>query len=201
MDPATRGGVLRRKCRPSGVTTVSVPSRSIRANTEARSATSFRPAAKVGAIRGLTLEHTPGFTVTDVSLSVSNLAAQAGISADAVRYYERIGVLPTAPRTPNGYRVYAQEALDRLRFIKGAQSLGLRLDDIRALLEVRDRGACPCGHTETLLRERMADIDAEVRRLRGLRAELGRILAEHPESTCPEPTGTWWCEREFMKRR
>ena len=136
-----------------------------------------------------------------MAITVSILAGQVGLSADTVRYYERIGLLPAAPRTDTGYRLYTDETRERLRFIKGAQSLGLRLADIRELLEIRDRGACPCGHTEKLLLERVAEIDAELGTLRGLRAELTRLLTEHPQSLCPEPAGEWWCEREFRERR
>jgi len=89
-----------------------------------------------------------------MDISISNLAAKGGITADTIRYYERIGVLPSASRTASGYRVYGDDALERVRFVKGAQSLGLRLDAIRELLDIRDRGGCLCGHTEKLPRER-----------------------------------------------
>ena len=61
-----------------------------------------------------------------MALTVSGLAEQAGISADTVRYYERLGLLPPPARTPAGYRQYDESAARRLRFIKGAQRVGLR---------------------------------------------------------------------------
>jgi DNA-binding transcriptional MerR regulator len=84
-----------------------------------------------------------------MALTVSTLADQAGLSADTVRYYERVGLLPPAARSPAGYRLYDQDAVGRLRLIKGAQRAGLRLREIGELLQVADRGQCPCGHTET----------------------------------------------------
>jgi DNA-binding transcriptional MerR regulator len=70
------------------------------------------------------------------ALTVSKLADQVGMTPDALRYYERTGLLPKPERTASGYRLYDGETADRLRFIKGAQRLGLRLREIRELLEV-----------------------------------------------------------------
>jgi DNA-binding transcriptional MerR regulator len=104
-----------------------------------------------------------------MALTVSALADTVGLSADTVRYYERVGLLPEPARSAAGYRLYDQTAVGRLRLIKGAQRAGLRLREIGELLQVADRGQCPCGHTETLLRERLA----EVRRRAGPLARPG----------------------------
>jgi DNA-binding transcriptional MerR regulator len=104
------------------------------------------------------------------ALTVSMLAKRTGIPADTIRYYDRAGLLPAPARTPAGYRQYDQATADRLRFIKGAQRLGLRLREIAELLAVRDRGACPCGHTQALLDRRLGELDAEIARLVELRA-------------------------------
>jgi DNA-binding transcriptional MerR regulator len=69
-----------------------------------------------------------------VTLTVSQLAERVGVRADTVRYYERVGLLPASARSPAGYRTYGQAAVERLRFIKGAQRVGLRLRDIAELL-------------------------------------------------------------------
>src|SRR5829696_8297275 len=121
-----------------------------------------------------------------MALTVSALAGQAGLSADTVRYYERVGLLPEPARSAAGYRLYDQDALGRLRLIKGAQRAGLRLREIGELLQVADRGQCPCGHTESLLRGRLAEVQAELERLRSLEAELSRLLERQPDSPCPE---------------
>ncbi len=131
-------------------------------------------------------------------LTVSNLAARAGVSPDAVRYYERLGLLPPPSRSAAGYRRYDRGAVERLRFVKGAQRFGLRLREIGELLEVMDRGQCPCGHTEALLRERLAEVDAQLDRLAALRGELDRLLVERPERACTADTAEgWWCVQAF----
>ena len=95
-------------------------------------------------------------------MTISKLGAEVGVKTDTIRYYERQGLLPPPDRSPAGYRQYGEDHLDRLRFIRGAQRLGLRLREIRELLDVRDRGLCPCGHTEKLLHQRVQEIDAEI---------------------------------------
>ncbi len=132
------------------------------------------------------------------TLTVSKLAEQVGIQPATIRYYERAGLLPPPARTPAGYRQYDQAIADRLRMIKGAQRLGLRLREIAELLAVRDRGACPCGHAAALVHRRLAEIDAEIGRLADLRRELTRVAAECATETCPDPSDPWPCEAQFI---
>ncbi|HEU4868237.1 MAG TPA: MerR family transcriptional regulator, partial [Actinomycetota bacterium] len=80
-----------------------------------------------------------------MGLKVSEIAKRAGVSPDSIRYYEGLGLLATAGRTPSGYRQFDEDAVKRIHFIKDAQSLGLRLDEIGELLKIQDDGACPCG--------------------------------------------------------
>jgi MerR family mercuric resistance operon transcriptional regulator len=127
------------------------------------------------------------------SLTVSRLAARAGVRPDTIRYYERTGLLPEPQRTDGDHRRYGPGDVDRLLFIRGAQRLGLRLAEIRELLQVRDTGTCPCGPAEVLLHEHVAEIDREMKRLAGLRAELTGMLAAMSAPECPDPVPDWWC--------
>ena len=131
-----------------------------------------------------------------MALTVSALADQAGLSADTVRYYERVGLLPKPARSAAGYRLYDQTAIGRIQLIKSAQRAGLRLREIGELLQVADHGQCPCGHTEDLLRRRLAEVRGELDRLRALEADLNRLLERQPDPSCPEATTAamaWWC--------
>ena len=133
-----------------------------------------------------------------MALNVSGVARQAGVSPDAIRFYEREGLLPAASRSPAGSREYDDSAAHRIAFIKGAQSMGLKLAEIKELLEIQDRGACPCGHTRTLVERRISEIDAEMKRLRSLRRELAAMA----ELDCPatEDSELWACEARFVDR-
>ena len=132
-------------------------------------------------------------TVAARGLRVAELARAAGVAPDTIRYYERAGLLPPPDRTPAGYRAYDPSMLDRLRFIQGAQRLGLRLRDIRDLLAIRDTGVCPCEPAEELLRRRLAELDAELARLEALRAQLVVMVEALPSKDCPPPTPGTWC--------
>jgi DNA-binding transcriptional MerR regulator len=132
-------------------------------------------------------------------LTVSKLAEQAGTSADTVRYYERIGLLPEAERSASGYRLYGDEAVERLRFIKRAQRFGLRLEAIGELLDVRRRGLCPCGHTRKLLEHRVAELDEELSSLARLRDDIASMIDELPDAS---PAGAdWHCTADLMQIR
>lgn len=126
-------------------------------------------------------------------LTVSKLAERAGTSADTVRYYERIGLMPETERSPSGYRLYGDEAVERLRFIKQAQRFGLSLDGIAELLDVRRRGLCPCGHTRRLLEEKVAELDEEMSSLGRLRADIASMLGDLPAG------GDWRCSTDLLQ--
>jgi len=144
----------------------------------------------------LTLDPTPRFTLVDMShLTVSKLADRVGTSTDTVRYYERIGLLPEADRSASGYRLYGEEAVDRLQFIKRAQRFGLRLEAIGELLDVRERGLCPCGHTRALLQQRVAELDDEMASLARLRDDIRQMVDELPA----RETEGWQCNSALMQ--
>ena len=119
-------------------------------------------------------------------LTVSRLADQAGVSPDTVRYYERIGLLPEPERSASGYRRYGDDAVQRLRLIKHAQRFGLRLEEVGELLQIRERGLCPCGHTRSLLERRVAELDEQIAALTSLREDIGTLLED------PEPADRDW---------
>lgn len=100
-----------------------------------------------------------------------------GTSPDTLRYYERIGLLPPPARSPAGYRLYTEDSIERVRFIKGAQRFGLRLDAIAELLGIRDQGMCACGHTRELLERRLRELDAEVTELTRLRGDIEKMIS------------------------
>ena len=130
-------------------------------------------------------------------LTVSKLARRAGTSPDTLRYYERIGLLPEPERSPSGYRLYGEAAAERVQFIKRAQRFGLRLEEIGELLQVRERGLCPCGHTRRLLERRMAQLDKEMETLARLRADVSRMVDELPTQ---EMKG-WRCASDLIQIR
>jgi len=124
-------------------------------------------------------------------MQIGDLAEASGISRDALRYYEKRGLL-RARRAGNGYRDYAPEAVDWLRYIRTAQALGFTLQEIEAdlpLLEAGSAGQPTAAALRSALQAKLAEIDRRIEGLQGLRAELARRLAG-PMEECPMRPGT-----------
>ena len=128
-------------------------------------------------------------------LKIGELAHLSGLSVKTIRYYEDIGLLaPTVERSSSGYRLFQSQVLNRLAFIKRAQSLGLSLQEIKPLLALHDRGELPCPEVKQQLQKKISAIAAEMEALKTQQAELQSILKvwqEQPrshqlnESICP----------------
>lgn len=121
-----------------------------------------------------------------MTLTVSELAERTGVSADMLRYYGRLGLLAESGRTAAGHRYYDETAVERVRFIKGAQWLDLRLEEVGALLEAIEGEGCPCAFSEELVRRRLAEIDQQRARLEEMRGLLSRLLGDSPQPATTE---------------
>jgi DNA-binding transcriptional MerR regulator len=108
-------------------------------------------------------------------MRIGELARESGLAPSAVRYYEQLGLLPAPRREPSGYRSYADDAVDRLAFIRSAQAVGLTLAEVRQVLGVRDAGEAPCRVVTELIDRRHAEVQAKIAELRGLELELTRL--------------------------
>ncbi|WP_225828633.1 MerR family DNA-binding protein [Streptomyces naphthomycinicus] len=112
-------------------------------------------------------------------LTVAEVAARAELSASAVRYYHRLGLLTAHNNARGSHRRFDESVLDRLRFIRSAQRLGLSLLEITELLSVRDGRPSPVAGN--LLRRHLGRLEAEMARLRELRQEIVVLLVQHTE--------------------
>ena len=108
---------------------------------------------------------------------IGELGARSGVTPDALRYYERLGLLPAPRRTGAGFRVYPAEALDRVRFIKQAQTVGLSLHEIRELVGYQDEGGLKrCRHVRDLLRTKLVELQTKLAELEEFRNTLSGYL-------------------------
>lgn len=106
------------------------------------------------------------------TLTAGQAAAHAGVTRKALRVYEAKGLVNEPPRTPAGYRLYGADDVAVLTFIRQARTLGLRLDDIAAILDIRRHGTAPCVVVRTLIDTRIDEIDTAIDDLRALRRTL-----------------------------
>ena len=109
-------------------------------------------------------------------MKIGELAALTGVTPDTLRFYEKQGLIEPAGRTESRYRHYGEQAVNRIRFIKSAQSLGFGLRDIAKLLPQLDQGQLKRSDIEAQLTTKLADIDAQINRLQTLKQEVLETL-------------------------
>ena len=121
-------------------------------------------------------------------MRIGAFADAAGVSVDAVRFYERRGVLLPAPRTAGGYRTFDQRDLDRVLLARQLQTLGLRVEEVVDALAVHDLGGATCDSERWRLEQVEARIDAQMAELRRTRRLIRDTLAGCEAGHC-QPRG------------
>lgn len=111
-------------------------------------------------------------------LKIGDVSKRSGIGIEALRFYEKSGLLDKPSRTLSGYRVYGPEVLERLTFIKQAQSLGFSLDEIKRVIEDAQTGQSPCDEVREIVSRRLEELDERMREMRRYRRELAETLEE-----------------------
>ncbi|BAO44897.1 MerR family transcriptional regulator [Thiolapillus brandeum] len=107
------------------------------------------------------------------ALTIGHLARQAGVNRETIRYYQRIGLLQEPAKPSTGFRVYPNEYIDRVRFIKRAQQLGFSLGEIADLLDLGNQN---CTNMRRQAEEKKAQIAAQIKDLEALQAVLDRLI-------------------------
>jgi MerR family mercuric resistance operon transcriptional regulator len=109
-------------------------------------------------------------------MTIGKAAALAGVSADTIRYYERVGVLPRPARTRAGYRIYAPAIVNRLTLVRNAQRFGFSLREIAGFLRVRDAGGTPCRTVRAAAERMLEAIEQQITDLAARREEMRKTL-------------------------
>jgi DNA-binding transcriptional MerR regulator len=109
-------------------------------------------------------------------LTIGEAARRAGLTRKAIRLYEARGLLPPVERTESGYRLYSEHDLLALRFIRQARALGLGLEEIHAIMTLRQTGIPPSEDVITLLKTRLGAVERQISELYSLRHGLADVL-------------------------
>ena len=121
-------------------------------------------------------------------LKTAQLAHEGGVNVETIRYYERHGLLPKPPRTPSGYRMFSEDAVARLRFIKRSQELGFSLKEVKDLLTLRVRPGSGCVDVRRRAEAKIADVEEKIRHLLEIKTALMRLTdtcsGRGPINTC-----------------
>lgn len=121
------------------------------------------------------------------AFGIGALAEASGVAIETIRFWERQGLVPPAPRAANGRRLYGREAIDRLRFIRHARALGFPLREIRTLLALAESEAGGCAAAQALASRHLAAVRDRIDRLRRMEAVLEATLERcaRGETHCP----------------
>jgi Hg(II)-responsive transcriptional regulator len=114
------------------------------------------------------------------SLKIGALAEQAGVGVETVRFYERRGLLRRPQRPRSGYRLYPQETVARIRFIRNAQALGFTLHEITSLLTLRVTAGTSCAAVRSRATAKLADVTRRAAELERIRVALKKLVAVCP---------------------
>src|SRR5258708_25212073 len=109
-------------------------------------------------------------------MQIGIVAKKIGLSIDAIRFYERNGLLPRPPRTEGGFRRYGENDVETLAFVRRVQGLGFKLSEIRGLLNLRGTRLQPCAPVRRRLAEKLADVQRKLRDLHKLEDALRLAL-------------------------
>jgi DNA-binding transcriptional MerR regulator len=109
---------------------------------------------------------------------IGAVAQRAEIGVEALRYYERLGLLGSPRRTGAGYRLYGEAIFARLDFIRKAQAIGFTLDEIARIIQESETGQSPCAEVRRIARRKLEELDQRLKQLRQYRNELARTLVE-----------------------
>ena len=122
-------------------------------------------------------------------MRIGELASEAGVGVETLRFYERRGLLEEPPRTGSGYRAYGRRAVRRVRFIRRAKELGFTLREIDELLALSCDEGATCGDVRRRAEANVADVEERIRRLAAIRDALVDLAAnchgDVPASDCP----------------
>ena len=124
-----------------------------------------------------------------MGLKIGEVAERGGVNLQTIRYYEREKLLPEPPRLASGYRMYPEQTVRRVRFIKRAQEIGFTLSEIRELLAIRIDGDRESSEVRALAQAKIRDIEEKIQTLQRMKEALWRITERctgcGPASECP----------------
>lgn len=118
-----------------------------------------------------------GYRVYRFRMRSSQVAMEAGVNVQTLRYYERRGLLPEPERSESGYRSYGREAVPTVRFVKRAQQLGFSLEEIDSLLDLAAGGPSHCASAKSLAAQKLGQLEQKIADLSAMRDSLRQLVA------------------------
>src|SRR5690606_7176318 len=134
---------------------------------------------------------TLGFLVNEATMpiKIGDLAKRTDTTVETIRYYEKEGLLPEPSRSEGNYRLYGDDHIERLKFIRHCRTLDMALDEVRILLRYRDTPAEDCGDVNALLDEHIKAVEARIKALMQLKEHLVTLRHKCVATTSTESCG------------
>jgi len=126
-------------------------------------------------------------------MQVQALARVAQVTPDTIRHYTRMGLLTPQKNPANGYKEYAADDLQRLRFIVRARDLGFSLSDVQAILERADQGGSPCPAVREIISQRLVEVKRKLDDMTQLYDRMNKAVAEWSSMPDEKPCGRHVC--------
>ena len=114
----------------------------------------------------------------DSTLTIGALSTRTGVNIETIRFYERIGILAKPPRSAAGHRIYRQEQLMRLGFVRRSRELGFSLDEVRRLLQLVDGARYTCAEVKAITLDHLAEVRSKIADLRRLETTLAAVAGK-----------------------
>ena len=118
-------------------------------------------------------------------LTIGRLASACDVNIDTIRYYERKNILQPCGRTDAGYRLYSQDSIARLNFVRGAQTLGFTLSEIAELLDLQSSNDKDCGDIQSQAAQKVIEIEDKINNLLQIKQALKSLINDCPGSGAP----------------
>jgi DNA-binding transcriptional MerR regulator len=118
-------------------------------------------------------------------LTIGKLAEETGVTADTLRYYEKMKLLKAQERSKAGYRLYDRETINVIRFIRGAKALNFTLEEIRSLLRLKTSDTATCSEMVTKTEEKIAEAERKIIELKEIKKVLTHLVKKCPGGDAP----------------
>jgi DNA-binding transcriptional MerR regulator len=124
------------------------------------------------------------------SLRSGELARLTGVSADTLRHYERLGILPTSQRTKGGYRMFPASAVEQVQLAQRALQLGFSLKELSDILRVRDNGGVPCHRVLNMVEEKLRSLGQQIQALQQTQIYMRTLVRDWKKTLKRTPPGS-----------
>ena len=120
------------------------------------------------------------------TFTIGGLSKKTGVNIETIRYYEKINVMPKPQRSEGGNRLYDEQQIRRLAFVRRSRELGFSLDEIRELLKLVDENTYTCAEVATLSQKHLDDVKAKIKDLRKIERHMKDMLSQCSKDNTPD---------------